>query len=115
MITAQGDEPWMVFSINRQRSQSTSGDGIIAKSRVGLTLEKSLVSILDLLDGIFVVVGRDGNVTTVDKLEPGAEWIDCKRDIVSAIESQTTRASTNPSRTESSTGAVRGGCVLKHG
>lgn len=48
------------------------------------------MSVLDLLDGVLVVVWRDGYASTDHKFQPRKEWVDGERDIVAAVESETT-------------------------
>ena len=115
VVAAESDDARVVLAVSRERHERLASEGIIAEGREGRTVEERLVAVLDLLDGVLVVVRSDGNVTAVDDLQAREEGVDLEGDVVAAVESQTTRARTNARRSEPGTGTVRGSGVLRRG
>ena len=75
-------------------------------------MQQGLVSVLNLLYGVLVVVRRNRDVAAVNKLQSRQERVHCQWHVVAAVESQTTRTSTDTRRSEPGAGAVRGTGVL---
>ena len=113
VVPAESDDTRVVLAIRRERNKRLASEGVVAERREGRTVEERLVAVLDLLDGVLVVVRSDGNVTAVDDLEAREEGVDLEGDVVAAVESQTTRARTNARRSEPGTGTVRGTGILR--
>lgn len=90
MIASQRYDAGVMLSVGRDRDKRFTGNRVISKGRKRVAVEEGLVSVLDLLDCVLVVVWRDGYVSTVYKFQPRKEWVDGERDIVAAVESQTT-------------------------
>lgn len=53
---------------------------------VGSAGKDGVVAFLNLLEGVGVVVGRDGDVTAIDDPGPGVERVGLQWDVVSAAE-----------------------------
>ena len=121
MAVKVDDSDWAVGTVHA--AQQRQGDSVISskgddtgkslalerRTRLGrvagwVTHEESIVSLLDLLDGVLVVVsllqsasclianGRhdlrsDGNVTAINHFGPAVERVRLERDVVSAAES----------------------------
>lgn len=70
------------------------------------------MAILNLLDGVMIVIRRDRNIAAVYDFQTGLEGIDFQRNIVSSIKGQAARACTDTGRTEASPWAVRCSSIL---
>lgn len=113
VVAPQCDDPWMVFPIRRDGHEREARKCVVAECREWGAVKELLVPVLNLLDGEFVVVGRDGNVAAVDDLEPGAEGVHVERHVVPPVEGKTTRAGTDARRAEPGPRAVgRAGVLL---
>lgn len=88
MITAKGDDSRVVFSISGNGNERFAGQRVITERRESGPVEERLVAILDLLNGIFVVVGRDGDVAAVDDLDARPKRVDIEGDVVASIQRQ---------------------------
>lgn len=64
------------------------------------------MTLLDLFDGILVVVRRDRDIATVDKFQAGQERIDVERNVVASVQSQAARSRPDSSRAETRPGPV---------
>lgn len=85
MITAKCDDPWVVFAISGNGNERFARQRIITERRERWPVEELLVAVLDLLDGNFVVVGRDGNVTAVDEPDARQKRVHFKGDVVASV------------------------------
>ena len=112
MVAAECDDTRMVFAIEGDSLQRLASSRVITKRRKSLTMKKLLVAIFDLLNGILIVIRRNGDIATVDQLQARKEGIDLKWYVVSAVKSEAARARSDTSRPEPGTRAVRGAGVL---
>ena len=106
MVTTKGDDPWMMFAIGGNGNERFARQRIITKRGERGPVEELLVAVFDLLDSKPVVIGCDGDITTVDDLETGEERVDIEGNVVAAIQSQTTGSCTNTGRTKAGTRAI---------
>lgn len=88
MVAAKRDDPRMVFSISGDGNERFARQRIITERRERAPMEELLVAIFDLLDGKFVVVGRDGDITAVDQLDARQKRVDVEGDVVASIQRQ---------------------------
>ena len=112
MVTAERDDPRMVLAVSRDGHEWLPGQGVVPQGRKRGAMEKLLVTVFDLLDGVLVVVRGHWDVTAVDNLETREERVYGKRYVVATVERQATRACADPSRTEPGARAVRCAGVL---
>ena len=68
MVAAECDDTRMVFAIEGDSLQRLASSRVITKRRESLTMKKLLVAIFDLLNGILIVIRRNGDIATVDQL-----------------------------------------------
>lgn len=66
-----------------------TGDRVVTQRGVCGTVQERLVTVLDLLDGVFVIVRSDGDVTAIDNLQSGQERVNRQGNVVAAIQSKT--------------------------
>ena len=90
MVPSESDDTWVMFAVSRDGNERLSGLRVVPESREGGAVKERLVAFLNLLDGKFVVVRRDGDVTAVDDSEAREERVNSKGHVVAAIQSQTT-------------------------
>lgn len=90
MVTAKRDDPWVVLAINGNGNERFARQRIITERRERWSVEELLVAVLDLLDGKFVVVRRDGDITAVNDLDARQERVDLEGNVVASIQRQTT-------------------------
>lgn len=107
VVATEGDNARVVFSVSRNRNKRLAGDRVVTERGERLTLEQLLVAILDLLDGILVVVRGDRNIAAVNDLEACAEGVDLEWDVVASVQSEAARTCADASRSKTSAGAVR--------
>lgn len=113
VVSTEGDDARVMLAVRRDGHERLPGDRVVAECGESRAVEKLLVTVFDLLDGILIVVWRDGNVATVHQLKAGQERVDGKGNIVAAIQGQTTRACSDARWPEAGARAVRGPGVLK--
>jgi hypothetical protein len=70
-------------------------------------MQKLLVAVFNLFDGMLVVVGSNRYVSAVDDLQSGLKGVHCEGDIVPAIERKPTRACADTGRPKARSGTVR--------
>lgn len=85
MVTAERYDTRMMVPIQRNRLKRQTSDGVISQGRKCLSVEKRLVPFLDLLDGVFVVVGGNRDVTAVYNLESRKERVHLEGNIIASI------------------------------
>ena len=112
MVASQSDDTGVMLSVGRDRYKWFAGDGVVPKGRKRVAMEKSLVSVFDLLDGVLVVVRRHRYVSTVDHLKARHKRVHGEGNVVAAVESQATGACPDASGAKACAGAVRGSGVL---
>lgn len=76
MVAAERDDAWEGFA--RQALTFCVGGGL------GLAREEGVVAFFDLLEGVRVVVGSDGDVTAVEHRGPAMERVCVQGHVVSA-------------------------------
>lgn len=47
------------------------------------------MAVLNLLDGVFVVVRSNGNIATIDNLQAGQERVNRQGNVIAAVKSET--------------------------
>lgn len=112
MIAAERDNAGMVLSVGRDGHEGLARQRVVAERRERLAVEELLVSVLDLLNGELVIVRRNRDVATVDDLQATQERVDLQRHVVSTVEGEAARTSTDARRSEPSTRAIRGTGIL---
>lgn len=85
MVTAERDDPRVMLAICGNWNEWFTREQVIAERGERRPVEELFVAVLDLLDGEFVVIRRDGDVTTVDNLEAGHKRVDFERDVVASV------------------------------
>ena len=85
MVTAQRDDPRVMFPIGGNRNERFARQRVITERGERSPVQELLVAFLDLLDGKLVVVWRDGDVTAVDEPEARKERVDFERDVVASV------------------------------
>ena len=85
MVTAKRDDPWVMFAVGGNGNERFTRQRVITKRGERRPVQELLVAVLDLLDGKFIVVRRDGDITAVDELEATKERVDFERDVVASI------------------------------
>lgn len=78
----------MLLSIGRDGCERFAGASVVPERSESVAMKECLVPGFDLLDGVCVVVRRDGNISTVDNLLTFDEWVYSKRDVVATTESE---------------------------
>ena len=90
MIAAESYNSRVGLAIDCDRKKFLASQRVYFMRGEGPAMQKFLVAVFDLLDGIFVVVWRDGNVAAIDDLEAGEEGVDSEGHVVAPVQSQTT-------------------------
>lgn len=85
MVTAERDDPWVMFAVGGNGNERFTRQRVITERGERRPVQELLVAVLDLLDGKFIVVRRDGDITAVDELEATKERVDFERDVVASI------------------------------
>lgn len=85
MVTAKRDDPWVMFAVGGNGNERFTRQRVITERGERRPVQELLVAVLDLLDGKFIVVRRDGDITAVDELEATKERVDFERDVVASI------------------------------
>ena len=103
VVAAESDEAGKGFA-----GLGVPGDIGIGRGGAG---EEGVVAVFDLVEGVGVVVGGDGDVAAVEDGGPAVEWVCVERHVVAAVEIQTARALTDPVGPKASAGAIGGSGV----
>jgi len=106
VIASKRHYPGVVLTVEGDGSQRLSGEFVITKGRESGSMEELLVTLLNLFDGILVVVRCDRDITTVNKFQAREERIDLERNIVASVQSQAARSRPDSSRAETRPGPV---------
>ena len=85
MVTAERDDPWVMFAVGGNGNERFTRQRVITERGERRPVQELLVAVLDLLDGKFIVVRRDGDITAVDEPEATKERVDFERDVVASI------------------------------
>lgn len=112
MIAAERDNARVVFSVGRDGHEGLARQRVVAEGRERLAVEELLMSVLNLLNGELVIVRCNWDVATVDNLQSGQEWVHLQRHVVSTVESEAARTSTDARRPEPGSRAIRGTGIL---
>ena len=112
MVTAQSDNARVRPAVKREGLQRLTGDRVITERRERRAVQEGLVTIFDLLNGILVVVWRNGDIPTVDYLEARQERVDRQGDVVAAVESEAARSGSDTRWTKPCTRAIRCAGIL---
>ena len=100
MVPSERDHPRVVLPILRDRHERHARERIVRQGGEWRAMQQVPVTVLDLLDGIRVVVRRHGYVATIDDPEPGHERVHLQRHVISTVQRQAARSRAYASRSE---------------
>ena len=106
VITAKCHYPGVILTVERDGRQRLSSERVVTKGREGRPVEELLVTLFDLLDGILVVIRRDGDIATINEFQAREERIDFERNVVASVQSQAAGSRSDSSRAETRPGPV---------
>lgn len=107
MVPSERDDPRMMLAIDGDGQQGPSGDRVVAQCGEGGSMKELLVTVLNLFNSILVVVWSDGDVATVDNLQPGQKRVYLKGDIIAAVQCESARACADAGWAKASSWPIR--------
>ncbi len=112
VVPSERDYPRVMLPILRDRHERHARERIVWQGGERRAVQELPVSVLDLLDGIGVVVRRHRYIATIDDLEPGQERIHLQRYVISTVQRQAARSRAYTGGSETCSWPVRRAGVL---
>lgn len=69
VVSSEGNHSGMINAIKRDRNQRLSSERVITQRRESWTLKQRLVTMLNLLDGVVIIIRGDRDISTIDDLQ----------------------------------------------
>jgi hypothetical protein len=112
VVPSERDHPRVVLPVLRNRHERRARERIVRQSGERRAMQQVPVTVLDLLDGIRVVVRRHRYVAAIDEPEPGQERVHLQRHVISTVQRQAARSRAYAGGSEACSRPVRRTGVL---